>query len=222
MTTNTSIDWRLLRRQFLTAFAGAVLFDIVFLLVSYRVSSNILVITAAFLLFCIFAWRSSQSSHLMCVCMTTTGLSWGIMVAESVFLAIEDGAEAQYWVPTMIQGALVIPIITTAAVLPFWYFGRRRCDWHVKPMTYCFKSAMVTPVVLIGIYILTFSCYWFLSPSELVVSHERKLRQVEFQTIMSKYWCPGFWFVTHFCGYENSTEAGGWCYEIYVFIKPVQ
>jgi hypothetical protein len=82
------------------------------------------------------------------------------------------------------------------------------------------KIAIGTPFVLIGIYIGTFSCCWFLSPSQVILRQDRKVREVSFRTIDDGIWRPAFWFVEHVSGYENYQYAAGMENgDIYVFTK---
>jgi len=82
------------------------------------------------------------------------------------------------------------------------------------------KIAIGTPLVLIGIYFGTFSCCWFLSPSQVILRQDRKVREVSFRTIDDRIWRPAFWFVEHFCGYANYQYAAGMENgDIYVFTK---
>ena len=70
-------------------------------------------------------------------------------------------------------------------------------------------SAVV--IVLLAIYVATFSYWWVRSPAKLMTAKNgRKVRVVEFQynaVLWHTYllWIPAFWFVESFCGYE----AGG-------------
>jgi hypothetical protein len=176
-------------------------------------------VIAVGLLWGICAWRSLQFVHVLHVFAATTGLTWGIVISLSVANFIENSDEVSGWLPTMIHGALVMPVITTVTVLPFWYFRKRRDDWSAKHMGHCLKIAIITPLVLIGVYTATFSCYWFLSPSDVTVWQGRKAREVSFRTSIPVYWRPAFWFVERACRYENYQFAGGIYYNIYVFTK---
>jgi hypothetical protein len=81
------------------------------------------------------------------------------------------------------------------------------------------KIAISTPLILIGIYVGTFSCYWFLSPSKVTMWQGRTVREVSFQTRFDSTWRPAFWFVEHVGGYFNYQYAGGIESDIYIFTK---
>jgi hypothetical protein len=82
------------------------------------------------------------------------------------------------------------------------------------------KIAIGTPLALIGIYIGTFSCCWFLSPSQVTLWQGRKVHEVSFRAIDDRIWKPAFWFVEHVCGYENYQYAAGMENgDIYVFTR---
>jgi hypothetical protein len=81
------------------------------------------------------------------------------------------------------------------------------------------KIAISTLLILIGIYIGTFSCCWFFSPSKMTVWQGRKVREVSFQTSFDRTWRPAFWFVKHVGGYFNYQYAAGSDYDVYIFTK---
>jgi len=222
MRTNSFIDWRFLRRHFLISFVGVLIFAIIFYSVRYFISWNhqgFLEVAVPGFLFCICAWRSSQSINILQVFVATAGVIWGTVLSLSVANFIEDADHVPGWLPTMIHGSLIMPVVATVTVLPFWYFGRRLPDWNIRGASYCLKIALITPLVLIGVYTVTFACYWFLSPSQVTAWQGKRLREVSFKTSIPEYWRPAFWSVECIFKYENYQSAGGVYYDILVFRK---
>jgi hypothetical protein len=130
MSTRSSVDWRFLRKHFLISFVGAVLFAVVIYFCCDFVSEShqgVLLIAGAVLLWCVCAWRSLRCVHILHIFGVAAGLTWGFLFSMSAAISIQNGHVSVWW-PTMIPGLLLIPVVATVTVLPFWYFGRRRHD----------------------------------------------------------------------------------------------
>ena len=224
----STIDWRVLRKHFLASFVGAAALSILCWAFWFVVESSrgrisalafkydyILNTIAVGLWWCICAWMSLRSSHILHAFGVVTGLTWGTVFLVTVVNFIQGGDEVSEWLPIMIHGALVVPVVTMVSVLPFWYFGKRRNDWTARRTKYRLKIALITPFVLIGVYCATFSCYWFLSPSKVTMWQGKMMREVSFRTSIHRYWRPALWFVERVCKYENYEQGG----DDYIFRK---
>jgi hypothetical protein len=222
------VDWRIIRKHFLISFVGAMLFAILFCCFWFVIGSSggriaiiafkydhLLNAVAVGLLWCVCAGMSLRSTHILHVFAVASGLTWGTVFALTADDFIQNRDEVSFWLPALIHGSLVIPVIATVTVLPFWYFGRRRHNWNVRRTNYCLKIALITPLLLIGVYSATFSCYWILSQSKVTASQGRKMRKVSFQTSIHDYWRPAFWFVERVCRYEDYEKGG----DDYIFRK---
>ena len=128
MSIQSTIDWRLLRKHFLISFGGALLFAIIIYFGCDFINERhqgILLIAAAVLLWCVCAWKSLRSGHILYVPAVAAGLTWGFLIALTAAISIQNGRVSVWW-PTMIPGLLLIPPVATITVLPFWFFSRRR------------------------------------------------------------------------------------------------
>jgi hypothetical protein len=67
--------------------------------------------------------------------------------------------------------------------------------------------AVSCSIVLIGIYIGTFSYWWFSSPTKMMMIKGKQVRVVEFHYNSLLWhteviWVPAFLFVDNICGYK--------------------
>jgi hypothetical protein len=212
----SSVGWLILAKRFPVSFFAGVLFAILFWTFWFVVDScggriaviaykydDILTDIAFVAMWCGCAWMSLKSTHVLHVFAVPIGLTWGTVFSMAVDNFNHNRDEMSDWLPIMVHGALVIPVVTSLTVLPFWYFGKRRHDWDVRRMNYCLKIALVTPLFLIGVYSATFSCYWFLSRSEVRVWQGTTTREVHFRTRIYGFWRPAFNVVERVWKYEN-------------------
>lgn len=223
MSTNSSNASQFLLKHFLISlFAGLIFFVTAFCFTYFiswfppRSGPGGAIIGIA--LFCICAWRSGKSVHILHVFVATAGVIWGGVFSASVASFLHNDEEFG-WLPMMIHASLVMPVVTAVMTLPFWYFGKRRHDWNIRGANYCLKIALITPLVLVAAYTVTFSCYWLLSPSRVTMFQGKKVREVSFKTTLPDCWNPGFWFVERVCKYQETGIADGRYYVGYGFMK---
>jgi hypothetical protein len=128
MSTKSQIDWLSLRTHFVISFASSLLFAVVIYFGCNFVNDShqgILLAAAAGLLWCICAWRSLHSTHILHIFTVAAGLTWGFLLSMSAAISIQNHRDSINW-PTMIPGLLLIPVFATITVLPFWYLGKKR------------------------------------------------------------------------------------------------
>jgi len=128
MTRTTRKDRRLLRRRFILAFVGALLFAVVVFFATgfcREEHQGIVLLSAAGLLWCICAGVALRRIRLLDVFSVAVGLTWGFLFSLSAAISIQNGRDSVNW-PTMIPGLVFIPLAVTGTVLPFWFFSKRR------------------------------------------------------------------------------------------------
>jgi hypothetical protein len=128
MNTTTRSDWRLVRKRFVIAFIGALLFAVLVFFVTgfFREEEHgIVLLSAGGLLWLTCAGVALRRIPLLDVVAVAAGLAWGFLFGLSAAISIQNGRDSVNW-PTMVPGLLLIPLAVAVTVLPFWCFSRRR------------------------------------------------------------------------------------------------
>jgi hypothetical protein len=221
MSKQNSINWRLLQKECVALFFGAILFTAAFVAIIGYIDSryyDILLLIFAFFGWSVCAWKSFHAIHVLHVLAAAASLTWGI----TFWSLIKDGGDNVFLpFPYIVRNILVIPVITTITVLPFWFFGKRRYDWKTGRTELSLKMAIITLLTLIVVYILTFSSCWFFSHKETSEWRGKKVRDVLFETSIGEFWEPAFWFVEHFSKYQRYSFGDEPGYQTLVFRKVI-
>ena len=132
MSIGSSVNWRFMRKYSLISFIGgsllaiAIYFSCNFVSESHeKIYQNVSLLISAGFLWCICLWRSLRSAYILEILAVAAGFTWGFLFSLTGAISIQNGRVSVWW-PTMIPGLLLIPLIATVTVLPFWYYGKKR------------------------------------------------------------------------------------------------